>query len=342
MKKIRILSIDGGGIRGILPGIIIDRLEKKLQKLEGKDKRISDYFDFFAGTSTGGILILAYLLPDQNKRPKLTAEEAVDIYLKKGDKIFEVNLWQEIKTLKGTIDEKYDAAELEMALTETFGETTLSELLKPCIVCSYDIKEGKPHFFKQHRANNDIHNFTAKDVARATSAAPTYFENSRVKNKVDTPFSLIDGGVFVNNPSLVAYSEVRTMNFAGYEKSPTAKDMVLISIGTGSESKGYDYDVAKDWGAIGWIKPVIEIMMSGNSKTVDYHLKQMFKTLDTLEEQNNYHRLEPKCLTASIEMDDASLENMQKLKDDALTYIAQDDIDKELDKIVDKLIKNQQ
>jgi patatin-like phospholipase/acyl hydrolase len=340
MKKIRILSIDGGGIRGILPGIIIDRLEKKLQKKEGDSVRISDYFDFFAGTSTGGILTLAYLLPDHKKRPKLTAEQAVDIYLKKGDKIFEVNLWQQIKSVNGIMDEKYDASELEGALNETFGEAALVDLIKPCIVCSYDIKEGKPHFFKQHKAKNDIHNFTVKDVARATSAAPTYFENSRVKNSLNTPFSLIDGGVFVNNPALVAYSEVRTMDFPGYEKSPTAKDMILVSIGTGSESKGYDYDVAKDWGAVGWIKPVIEIMMSGNSKTVDYHLKQIFKTLDTVEEQENYHRLEPKCISASIEMDNASKENMTKLKEDALTYIADDDVDRELDIIVEKLLKN--
>lgn len=340
MKKIRILSIDGGGIRGILPGIIIERLEKKLQKKEGANARISDYFDFFAGTSTGGILTLAYLLPTADKKPKLTAEQAVDIYLKKGDKIFEVNLWQEIKSVKGIADEKYDASELEKALGETFGETKLSDLIKPCIICSYDIKEGKPHFFKQHKASNDIHNFSVKDVARATSAAPTYFENSRVKNTLNTPFSLIDGGVFVNNPALVAYSEVRTMAFTGYDKCPTAKDMILISIGTGSESKGYDYDVAKDWGAIGWIKPVIEIMMSGNSKTVDYHLKQIFNTLNTAEEQGNYHRLEPKCISASIEMDNASKENMAKLKDDALTYIANDDVDKELDIIVEKLLNN--
>ena len=113
-----------------------------------------------------------------------------------------------------------------------FGELKLSNLLKPCIISSYDIKNGKPHFFKQHKSNNATYNFKIKDVARATSAAPTYFETARIKNDVGTPYPLIDGGVFVNNPSLVAYSEVRSMTFKNIEHAPSAKDMMLVSIGT--------------------------------------------------------------------------------------------------------------
>ena len=281
MKKVRILSIDGGGIRGILPGIILTRLEKKLQVKTGNDNlRLSDMFDFMAGTSTGGILTLAYLTPNEDNRPKLTAQDAVNIYLERGDKIFDANLWQKIKSGKGIIDEKYNASELEEALDDTFGDLKLSNLLKPCIISSYDIRNGNPHFFKQHKSENKIYNFKVKDVARATSAAPTYFETARIKNDLSTPFPLIDGGVFVNNPALVAYSEVRNMEFNNINQSPTAKDMMIVSIGTGSTSKKYDYEKTKDWGAIGWIKPIIEIMMSGNSQTVHYHLKQIFGTLN--------------------------------------------------------------
>jgi patatin-like phospholipase/acyl hydrolase len=285
-------------------------------------------------------LTLAYLTPNKENRPKLTAQEAVNIYLERGDEIFDVSFWQKIKSGDGLTDEKYDASELEDALRDTFGELQLSNLLKPCIISSYDIRNAKPHFFKQHKSSDKIYNFKLKDVARATSAAPTYFETARIKNEAGTPYPLIDGGVFVNNPSLVAYSEVRSMKFEAIAHAPSAKDMMIVSIGTGSVSKSYAYKKAKNWGVVGWIKPIIEIMMSGNSQTVDYHLKQIFGTLDA-KDQKDYHRLEPKIITADVEMDNASLENLKNLEKDALTYINLVSIDKELDSIVEKLIEYQ-
>ncbi len=341
MKKVRILSIDGGGIRGILPGMVLNQIEEKLRKkTKNPNLRLADMFDFMAGTSTGGILTLAYLTPNKNNRPKLKATEAVNLYLDRGDEIFDINIWQKFKSGKGVTDEKYNAKELEEALEDTFGETKLSQLLKPCIISSYDIRNGKPHFFKQHKSNNKIYNFKVKDVARATSAAPTYFETARVKSELGTPYPLIDGGVFVNNPALVAYSEVRSMDFEGVKKHPTAKDMMIVSIGTGSESKKYEYKKAKDWGAVGWIKPIIDIMMAGSAQTVHYHLNQIYDTLEPAH-QKDYHRLEPKIVTADAEMDNASIENLQKLKDDGLSYVSNTAVDKELDAIVEKLIAYQ-
>src|SRR5512136_361904 len=112
---IRILSIDGGGIRGIIPGQILALLEDKLQKRTGNpEARIADFFDFIAGTSTGGILTCIYLCPDpQNPaRPRFTAQEAVEFYLQRGKKIFSRTLWQKIRSLWGIIDEKYSAEPL--------------------------------------------------------------------------------------------------------------------------------------------------------------------------------------------------------------------------------------
>lgn len=337
MKKIRILSIDGGGIRGIMPGVILTYLEERLQQLtEKKETRIADAFDFMAGTSTGGILTLAYLIPNETGTARYTAQDAVNLYFDRGDEIFDVSLWQKLRSGGGISDEKYDAQELEDALHENFGDTMLSELIKPCIVTSYDIKNARPHFFKQHKSSNNIYDFTVKDAARATSAAPTYFEVARIKNAIETPFPLVDGGVFANNPALVAYSEVRTMDFTSFKK-PTAKDMMIVSIGTGSNSKPYKYKKAKNWGAVGWIKPVIEIMMSGNSMTVHHHLQQIFGTLEK-QDQADYHRLEPKVITADSEMDHASVANMTRLKEDALTFLSDESINSELDEIARKLI----
>ena len=100
---IRILSIDGGGIRGILPGQILVALEKKLAALTGNaDARIADHFDFIAGTSTGGILTCIYLCADDKGRPRFTSQQAVDLYLQQGNSIFKSGISSHIVQVKVT------------------------------------------------------------------------------------------------------------------------------------------------------------------------------------------------------------------------------------------------
>lgn len=338
-RKVRILSIDGGGIRGILPGVILARLEKKLQeKSKNKKLRLADQLDFISGTSTGGILGLTYLFPDETgKKSKFSAQDAVNLYLERGDKIFDVSLSQKIRSLNGITDEKYNAKEIEEALKDNFGDTKLNALLKPCLITAYDIQNRKAFFFRQHKANIDINNFKVRDVARSTSAAPTYFEVAHVMNDLGSPFNLVDGGVFANNPTLCAYSEVRTMDFDGIH-NPSANDMFIVSIGTGSVKKSYPYKAAKNWGQVQWIKPIIDIMMSGNSETVHYHLKQIFDTLSK-RDKADYYRLEPTLGNASSEMDNASPKNLVALEEAAKSYISKPEVDKCLDDIATKLLK---
>jgi len=338
-KKVRILSIDGGGIRGILPGVVLARLEQKLQeKTNNKELRLADKFDFVAGTSTGGILGLTYIFPDKKgDRPKFSAQDAVNLYLDRGDEIFDVTLGQKIKSLSGVVDEKYSADEIEEALMDNFGDTKLDALLKPCLITAYDIRNRNAFFFRQHKAHIDINNFKVRDVARATSAAPTYFEVSRIKNELGSPYPLVDGGLFANNPTLCAYSEVRTMNFNGIE-FPSAKDMFIVSLGTGSIKKSYPYKAAKDWGQLQWIKPVIDIMMSGNSEVVHHHLVQIFDTLSK-RDKTDYYRLEPGLGNANNEMDDASTKNLRALEEAAISYISKSHVNEQLDEIATKLLK---
>jgi patatin-like phospholipase/acyl hydrolase len=114
MKKTCILSIDGGGIRGILPGTLLTYVEQKIREKTGDKKAtIGQYFDLIAGTSTGGILSLLFLCPDTNGKFKYSAQEAVDIYLKYGSKIFDLSFRKKFMSLGGLLDEKYDATNLE-------------------------------------------------------------------------------------------------------------------------------------------------------------------------------------------------------------------------------------
>jgi len=345
-KKIRILSIDGGGIRGILPGVILSYIEDRLIEKEGENARLSDYFDLMVGTSTGGILACTYLIPERDgngkptNRPKFTASQAVDIYLKRGGKIFDVSFMQKVKSKGGLADEKFSAKELEIALNDYYGGTKLSELLKPCLVTSYDIKARRAHFFSQTDAKTrETHNYLVKEVARATSAAPTYFEAALAKSDYGISYPLIDGGVFVNNPAMCAYAEARNLEFSTILSDPDKADkphahnMIIISIGTGSVKKPYPYEKAKDWGMIEWIKPIIDIMMSGNAETVSYQLRKIWETTGTPE---NYIRLEPGLDEANSDMDDASDKNLRALNIAGKKFVEENY--SLLNKIVDKLI----
>ncbi len=344
MKKIRILSLDGGGIRGILSGTILTYLEEQIKKKTGnEDSSIGEYFDLIAGTSTGGILGLVYICPDDNGNYMFSAREALDIYLEKGDEIFDVDFSKKIESLGGIRDEKYTATELERTLTAYFGDKKLSDVLKPCLISSYDIHNRKAHFFTSIEAKSQIYDYYLRDVARATSSAPTYFEPVRIKSLYGTPKTLVDGGVFANNPSLCAYAEARTteftkaLNTSEKPNFPGAKDMLMISIGTGEILEPYTYKNYKNAGVIKWIKPLIDIMMSGNSETVDYQLRQIYKTLSS-NDCNDYYRIQPRLIDANNAMEDGRQNNLKALHEDGLASV--EHYKEALDEIVDKLIDN--
>ena len=341
-KLIRILSIDGGGIRGILPAQILVALERKLQeKTKNPKVKIADYFDLIAGTSTGGILACAYLMPDKNDiaRPRYSAAEAVDLYLSNGGDIFSTSTFQFLKSMGGVTDERYSEKAIESILSKYFGDTLLSDLVKPCLITSYDVYNSKAHFFRQHKAKEtDGRNFYVRDVARATSAAPTFFEAAHVKSLSELPYPLIDGGVFANNPTLCAYAEGHTVDFGQGVQRRTADDFFIFSLGTGSASKRkLEHKNVKDWGALEWIKPLIDIMMSGVSQTVDYQLKQIYAAIG---KPNQYVRIEPEIHNANSDMDDASPKNLTALKEAGMRNAEAEENNAKLEAIADMLIQN--
>ena len=345
MKKIRILSVDGGGIRGVLPGTILMQLEKILQKKDNNNNRkLGDYFDMIAGTSTGGILACIYLMPDEDGKAKYSAEDAVNLYIKNGHTIFDRTTMEKILSVGGALHEKYSQDALYNLLTEYFGDETLKNFIKPSLITSYEITDRKSIFFTSADAGiDDMYNFKIRDVARATSAAPTYFTPAHIESLSGQLYTLVDGGMFANNPALCAYAEARKTDFAKVLKDndkinkPTAADMLIFSFGTGSVKKRYHYKDFKHAGAIQWLEPVIDVLMSGNSETVAYQLTQMYLTLDE-QFQKNYYRLEPGLKEACSEMDEATKENIENLYQAGLTYV-HDNIDL-LEEIAEKILEN--
>ncbi|MGK7394059.1 MAG: patatin-like phospholipase family protein [Candidatus Cyclobacteriaceae bacterium M3_2C_046] len=334
-NKIVILSIDGGGIRGIIPATILKVIEEKLQqKLNDQNARLADCVDLAGGTSTGSILVGGMLTPD----PHYTMSDLLDLYMKEGPEIFKTNIFNQL--IGGIFDEKYPAEHIEKVLEKYFGQLKLNELEKPCLITAYDIFHRKSVFFTSHEANSESKNFKVTDVLRASTAAPTYFETAAVTSELGATYPLIDGGVFANNPALCAYAEARKMVFPAKQLAkPTAKDMIIISIGTGTAKEQFPYDKAKDWGAIGWIRPLIEIMMSGNAETVDYQLRQIYDTLGP-EDSSCYYRLQVDLREVEVDpaMDNAHPENLEKLNQAGLKFAA--DHENSLDDIVELLIRH--
>jgi uncharacterized protein len=111
--------------------------------------------------------------------------------------------------------------------------------------------------------------------------------------------------------------------------------VIIVSIGTGSSSKPYQYNEVKDWGMIQWIQPVIDIMMSGNSETVNYQLRKIWETTGT---PDNYIRLEPALYEANNEMDNASQKNLTALHEAGMKFVS--DNERLLDQVVAKLIEH--
>jgi patatin-like phospholipase/acyl hydrolase len=328
MKKVAILSIDGGGIRGILPATVLVYLEGLVQNLTGKpDLKIGDVFDLIAGTSTGGILSCIYLAPGQNKKAKYSAQEALDLYMSHGQEIFHRTLGQEIETGGGFVGAKYSHEYLYELLTKYFGDLKLADLLKPSLITSYEMTARRAVFFTSADAPQDPDsNFFVRDVARATSGAPTYFAPAGIQSMDDRAWSLLDGGVFANNPALCAYAEALKIDFAkqfpncNKSKPAGARDMLIISLGTGSVKKSYHIADFAHAGALKWLEPIIDVLMSGNSETVDYQLKSIYSTLQAAD-QTDYYRLEPTLVRAVSEMDLATPDNIANLHSDGLAFI---------------------
>ncbi|MCD1116341.1 patatin-like phospholipase family protein [Chryseobacterium turcicum] len=343
MKKITILSLDGGGIRGIITCIILRYIEEQLQIHDRASAKLGDYFDFVAGSSTGALIASIILCPDEQRKAKHSIQKGLELYSEKGGDIFQVSFWERLVNPYGLFNEKISQEALEKNLNDFFGNLELKELIKPCLITSYDIEKRKAKLFNSWKAHLSTDNFYVKDVCRATSAAPTYFTPVQIKSMYGQIFSLIDGGMFANNPALCAYAEARKIPFAEVLKNhqkpnhPAVNDMIIISIGTGLESKSYSFRKMQKVGKIGWVNPIIDILMSANAETVDYQLCQIFQTLGQ-RNQKNYYRINPSLKNASPAMDNVRKSNIENLIQAGLNYI--EDNKENLNQIVQKLIKN--
>ena len=257
----RVLSVDGGGIRGIIPARILRELEIRA------DKPLTKLFDLGVGTSTGGIIVVAASLVDDYGKPIFPAEAMIDLYLNKGSEIFDVSTARKILSGDGLFKAKIDRTNIDKLLEEYFTDYKLSDAFFPIAVTSYDLDTARPHIWSTLDSwKNAKHDAYMKDVAGATSAAPTYFSPKPIVMKDGATHYFIDGGMFQNNPQIVPLLEVIKLD-AKIDRS----DMLMISIGTGSAELALKGKDLVDAGIIGWMQGarLIDVMMDGASDFSD-------------------------------------------------------------------------
>ena len=347
-KMFTVLSIDGGGIRGIIPATILAYIEEQAgllieeqgesQNEEPVEAQTADLFDLIAGTSTGGIIALALTMPDSNGRPAHTAEDLVGLYRDQGEIIFDRSVWHRIRSAGGWTEEKYPTRGIRRVLKNCFENTRLNQACTEVLIPSYDMRGtrpyweggsveregGHPRFFKSSKAGNPNQpheDYLMREIAHATAAAPTYFEpvdtvftppleESRGERLVET---LVDGGIFANNPAMCAYVEAKRIL---REKNRTDK-ILLVSLGTGNLTEELDANDAKNWGKVSWINPLFTMIFDGASDTVDYQLKQL-----TVVNGDIYYRFQPSLSEeGNDEMDDANPAHLSELKRFADSFI---------------------
>ncbi|TVU24247.1 hypothetical protein EJB05_26668 [Eragrostis curvula] len=331
-RLITVLSIDGGGIRGLIPATIIACLEAKLQELDGPDARIADYFDVIAGTSTGALLTSMLTAPDENNRPLFAGKDLTKFYLDNGPKIFpQRKAWfltsaaNLIGNMRGP---KYDGVFLHDKIKSLTHDVKIADTVTNVIVPAFDVKNLQPVIFSTYEAKHDpLKNAHLSDICISTSAAPTYFPahyfTTHSPEGKSRDYHLIDGGVAANNPTMVAMSmltkEVLRHNPDFHPEKPTEyKNYLIISIGTGSpkQAKQYTAPECAKWGLIQWLyhggfTPIIDIFSHSSSDMVDIHATVLFEALRC---EGNYLRIQEDSLTGhTSSVDIATEENMKAL-----------------------------
>ncbi|MEH2068932.1 MAG: patatin-like phospholipase family protein [Nostoc sp.] len=325
--KYKILAIDGGGIRGIIPAFLLAEIERRTQK------PIFSLFDLIAGTSSGGILALALTKPRLSSElsenlslAEYTAEDLVQLFLEYGVEIFYEPFFERIL---GPIEDiflqpKYPSESKKEILNQYFGNAFLESNLKEVFVTSYDIEQRIPIFFTNKLEKEEVKSksvrklskgFSLLDAALATTATPTYFAPHRIidPHNSSIAYTLIDGGVFANNPAHLAILEAQTNSKRKEKQVLNTEDILVVSLGTGSLTSAYLYKEVKNWGLLQWGRPLLNIVFDGGSEVVSGQLEQLFESSDG-EAKSFYYRFQTFLDEELEEIDNTKLQNTRQLQ----------------------------
>jgi hypothetical protein len=239
----RILALDGGGIRGALTLGYLERLENILRERAGGDPefRLCDYFDLIGGTSTGSIIATGLAMG-------FTIKKLQEIYRSLSNDVFKTSFFK-----FGVVSAKFQSAPLIKALTQYFGDATLgSDQVKTgLLIMTKRLDTGSPwavhnnptgRYFHPREGTTRLGNkdYLLRDVVRASTAAPHYFEPEKLQIAHELFGAFVDGGVSpFNNPALQTFM-LATMEGYGFNWPFGENNLLLVSVGTGGKELRLD------------------------------------------------------------------------------------------------------
>lgn len=297
MKKFKILSLDGGGVRGYLTAIILSNIETLLNKSKKDPITLGKYFDLIAGTSTGAIIAGLLAIGKSAKEIKQIYEDNIKEIFSDDMRNFKLDIFKS----------QYKKDNLAKMAKQYFEDKIFSkeDLVTNLLITTVDLTTAKPRFYKSDyfSRNEGRKAEKLKDAIVASASAPAFFP---VAKELEYSSYLVDGGVVANNPSLVALID-------GLEickrDSIENENIVLLSVGTGKVCE-MPYDVKKlEDTQIGWIsenKAIIELLMTSQSKLTEFQTKFLCDTLGI-----KYKRINPK-LGQKIALDEYQKINILK------------------------------
>lgn len=296
----RILSLDGGGIRGVISAVILAEVEKLI------NKPLNEHFNLIAGTSTGSILAAAIA-------SGLKSQEIIRLYKEKGQRIFPYQSRLSLERLGlllryGISAPKYSNDGLIAVLQEQFGSTKLSDIddSPQLLIVAYDTIGRKPIVFKSWRQDEDYFNIPVWEACVCSASAPTFFPAYLLKTSGKS-YSAIDGGVGANNPAASALAEALRLSYPINEIS-------VLSIGTGNSEQPFLWEEARGWGVSQWIWKgrLLDVVFDASSDIHDYITKQVMSAPGVNNEEcSRYLRLQPQIM--NFEIDDARPEQIANL-----------------------------
>jgi patatin-like phospholipase/acyl hydrolase len=306
-RPVRILAVDGGGIRGIVPATMLVELQQRLAR------PLVECFDIVAGTSTGGLVASAVCAPDGRGGARYTPAQILEFYERDCTQIFHRSLVWTVTSLGGMRRPKYPAAGIDAFLAARFGDLQLKDALRPLLLVSYDLARRAPWVFSSVLAAEEAgRNYYVRDACRATTAAPTYFPAATVRSFAGDSRELVDGGVCANDPALAAFV-VADRLFPG-------RPALIVSFGTGNVTAPIDGAAAQRWGVVGWAWHLLDLLTTGQSAMSEASLRKLVGV--TARDGSRYLRLQPDLPHDLGRMDDTSPQNVAGLQRVTREYCA--------------------
>ena len=307
---VKILSIDGGGVRGLIPCIFLNHLRKELDSY-GNTTPFYNLFDVISGTSTGSLISLMLIKPPRNFTDYERLELLLDLY-ENGTKEIFPKTTSICGTIRHLLRPKYSGKPLKKILRQNFRDLTLRDSLSNLIIPTYDMISMRPFLFKQRTDIKDnFDNFFLKDVGLSSSAAPTYLPPANIKSLTGKQYCFVDGGIFSNNPSLCAYTFAKKLY-------PKAKKFIIVSLGTGEYVRTYQCNKVKKWGVYGWMNPLNGIPLL--TAYMDSQIESDNYIINCMSDVSEY-RFEISLNGMPSELDDSSNNNINFLKGKAAELI---------------------